>query len=184
MHNRRSIRLKEYDYSQPGAYFVTVCTWRRENLFGEVLDGEVRLNERGRIVDECWNEIPEHFPQVELDTFVVMPNHIHGIIVIKGNDDVGVGATHASPLRKKSGPTPKSLGAMVGSFKSAVARRIQVKFGGTGIWQRNYYEHIIRDEKEWDLIRRYIESNPDNWEQDEENPGRVLEKGEQGKINV
>jgi len=137
MHNRRSIRLKEYDYSQPGAYFVTVCTWRRENLFGEVVDRDVRLNEKGHIVVECWNRILEHFPGVELDAFVVMPNHIHGIIVIVGNDVV-VGATHASPLRKKSGPAPKSLGAMVGSFKSAAARRIKDKIGETGIWQRNY----------------------------------------------
>ena len=178
MHNRRSIRLKEFDYTQPGAYFVTVCTWRRENLFGDVVDGEVRLNERGHIVKECWNGIPEHFPQVDLDAFVVMPNHIHGIIVIKGNDDV-VGATHASPLRKKSGSTPKSLGAMVVSFKSATARRIKDKVGEIGIWQRNYYERVIRDEKEWDLIRRYIETNPDNWEQDEENPARVIVRPEQ-----
>jgi REP element-mobilizing transposase RayT len=90
MHNRRSIRLKEFDYTQPGAYFVTVCTWMRENLFGYVVDGEVRLNERGHIVKECWNEIPEHFQQVDLDSFVVMPNHIHGIIVINGNDVVVV----------------------------------------------------------------------------------------------
>ena len=176
MHNRRSIRLKEYDYSQPGAYFVTVCTWRRENLFGDVVDGEVRLNERGHIVKECWNEIPEHFPQVELDAFVVMPNHIHGIIVIKGNDDVG--ATHASPLRRKSGPPPRSLGAMVGSFKSAAARRIHVESGETSIWQRSYYERVIRDEKEWDLIRRYIEANPQNWEHDVENPTRIIVRPE------
>jgi len=128
MHNRRLIRLKEYDYSQPGAYFVTVCTWRRENLFGEVVDRDVRLNEKGHIVVECWNRILEHFPGVELDAFVVMPNHIHGIIVIVGNDVVV----------KKSGPAPKSLGAMVGSFKSAAARRIKDKIGETGIWQRNY----------------------------------------------
>lgn len=178
MHNRRSIRLKEFDYTQPGAYFVTVCTWRRENLFGEVVEGEVRLNERGYIVRECWNEIPEHFLQVDLDAFVVMPNHIHGIIVIKGNDDV-VGATHASPLHRKSGPRPKSLGAMVGSFKSATARRIHGESGETGIWQRNFYERVIRDEKEWDLMRRYIEYNPDNWEQDEENPVRIMVRPEQ-----
>ena len=175
MHNLRSIRLKEYDYTQPGAYFVTVCTWTRENLFGEVVDRDVRLNEKGHIVEECWNVIPEHFPQIELEAFVVMPNHIHGIIVINGNDVV-VGATHASPLRKKSGPTPKSLGAIVGSFKSAAARRIKDKVGETGIWQRSYYEHVIRDKKEWDLIRKYIEANPDNWEQDEENLARVLWK--------
>jgi REP element-mobilizing transposase RayT len=155
-----------------------VCTWRRENLFGEVVDRNVRLNEKGHIVEECWNGIPEHFPQIELEAFVVMPNHIHGIIVIVGNDVV-VGATHASPLRRKSVPTPKSLGAMVGSFKSAAARKIHVEFGETGIWQRNYYERVIRDEKEWDLIRRYIETNPDNWEQDEENPARVIVRPEQ-----
>ena len=104
MHNRRSIRLKEYDYTQPGAYFVTVCTWRRENLFGEVVDRDVRLNEKGHIVVECWNGIPEHFPGVELDAFVLMPNHIHGIIVIVGNDVV-VGATHIVPVKGCVAPT-------------------------------------------------------------------------------
>jgi len=162
---RHSIRLKDYDYSQPGAYFVTIAAFQHENLFGEIMNGEMRLNEYGNIAEECWRAIPEHFPNMELGVYVIMPNHVHGIIVIHEYKSLpSVRARHASPLRP-NGVKPNSLGAVVGSFKSAVTHNI----GQTNIWQRNYYEHVIRNEKEWDRIHRYIESNPMNWEIDEEN---------------
>ena len=171
-HNRKSIRLKEWDYTEPGAYFVTICTHRREHLFGRVVDGVMELNELGEIVRACWDELPTHFPRVELDAFVVMPNHVHGIIVIMADDIVG--ATHASPLHPR-GPAPHSLGAIVGSFKSAVTRRINILRGtpGARVWQRNYWEHIIRNERVLNAIRRYIVYNPDRWTWDRYNPGAV-----------
>jgi REP element-mobilizing transposase RayT len=176
-HHRRSIRLKEYDYAQPGGYFVTVVTYQRDLLFGEIVNEEMQLNKFGCIADECWRGIPGHFPNVELGAYVVMPNHVHGIIVINDRADENglatnsspvVGARHASPL--PCGVKPHSLGAIVGSFKSAVTKRIGRELSATGIWQRNYYEHVIRNDKDWDRIHRYIECNPSLWAEDEENP--------------
>jgi len=171
-HHRRSVRLRGYDYAQPGAYFVTICTHERECLLGEIVDGEMVLNEYGHIVRACWEVIADHFPHVTLDTFVIMPNHVHGIIMI----DSPVGARHASPLPSDvtppRGPKGGSVGAIVGSFKSAVTRRINEMRGTPGmtIWQRNYYEHIIRDEDDLHDIRRYILENPLKWALDRENP--------------
>jgi REP element-mobilizing transposase RayT len=162
-HHRRSIRLKKYDYAQPGGYFVTIVTYQRDLLFGEVVNEEMVLNGFGKIAEECWRAIPEHFPNVELGAYVVMPNHVHGIVVIK------VGAQHAAPLRKPN-VRPASLGAIVRSYKSAVTRLIGREHNATGIWQRNYYEHIIRNHEDWDRIHWYIESNPSMWAKDEENP--------------
>jgi hypothetical protein len=124
-HHRRSIRLKGYDYTQPGAYYITLCTKARQCLFGDVVKGEMRLNSLGYIAFTCWQAIPNHFPHVELDAFVIMPNHLHGILVIS---DILVGATQASPLHPTKasplhnpcGPAPKSVGVIVGSYKSAV----------------------------------------------------------------
>lgn len=179
-HHRRSIRLKGYDYSQEGAYYVTIVTWRRDFLFGEVVSGEMKLNQRGQIADACWREIPNHFPHVELGAYVIMPNHMHGIIVINptgenrivANTSQSVGARHASPLRPRGVP-PNSLGAIVGSFKSAVTKRIGRELNETGVWQRNYYEHIIRDEKDLQNKTDYIEANPRLWDEDDENPVNV-----------
>ena len=151
-HHRKSIRLKGYDYSQAGAYYVTIMTYQRDCLFGEIVNAEMVLNDLGKIVDECWHAIPEYFPVVELGAHVSMPNHVHGIIMIRNDESTTVGATHASPLRIPNshprGVSPGSLGAIVGSFKSAVTKRIGRELNATGIWQRNYYEHIIRDEKD------------------------------------
>jgi len=184
-HHRRSIRLKGYDYTQPGAYYVTLCTEARQCLFGDVVKGEMRLNSLGHIAFTCWQAIPEHFPHVELDAFVVMPNHLHGILVIS---DTLVGATHASPLhhpnvlslRKPCGPTPKSVGAIVGSYKSAVSKGINAicNTEGNSIWQRNYYEHISRDEESLHNIRQYIVENPWRWANDPENPQHYPENQE------
>ncbi|RMF88756.1 MAG: transposase [Nitrospinota bacterium] len=176
---RRSVRLPEYDYSRPGAYFVTICTQDRVCLFGQVMDGRMRLNEYGDIVRACWLAIPDHFPRTTLDEFIIMPNHVHGIIVIVDN----VGATHASPLPSKPrGPKPHSIGAIVGSFKSAVTKRINETRGtpGAHVWQRNYYEHVIRDEVWLDRIREYIAGNPARWEEDENHPERIRETHEKG----
>lgn len=179
-HHRRSIRVKGYDYSSKGAYYVTIVTWHRDCIFGEVVDKEVILNNLGKIADECWRAIPEHFPFVELGAHVVMPNHAHGIIVIRNDESMTVGATNSvgatqwvaptpSQTRPK-GPKPKSLGAIIGSFKSAVSYRIHKEHNATGIWQRNYYEHIIRDERDLQNKTDYIEANPSLWDEDENNP--------------
>ena len=148
-HHRRSIRLKEYDYAQLGGYFVTLVTYHRDLLFGEIANVEMHLNGFGKIADECWRAIPDHFLNVKLGVYVIMPNHVHGIIVINENaaatnSSPSVGARHASPL-PPHGVKPKSIGAIVGSFKSAVTKRVGREHIATGIWQRNYYEHIIRD---------------------------------------
>ena len=143
---RRSMSLKSYDYAGAGAYFVTVCTRGRVCFFGDVIDGSVQLNESGMIASACWNSIPEHFRDVHVDRFVVMPNHVHGILWINP-----VGATHASPRfpspNKVRGTVhkPRSLGAIVGSFKSAVTKRRNRSYGtlGTTIWQRNYYRACL-----------------------------------------
>ncbi|RMF23817.1 MAG: transposase, partial [Bacteroidetes bacterium] len=138
-YHRRSIRLKGYDYTQPGAYFITICTHRRAPLFGRVVDGAMVLNEYGEAAQACWDEIPTHFPHVELDAYVVMPNHIHGILWI-----TDVGARHAvpqqhavpqhavpphGPIEQFGKPVPGSIPTIVRSFKSAVTRRINILRG-------------------------------------------------------
>ncbi len=172
-HHRRSIRWKGYDYAQPGAYFVTICTHERAHLFGKVVKGEMRLNAWGRIVREEWFKTEAIRPYVELNDneFVVMPNHIHGIIWIV--DDVGdVGATRRIAPTMPRGPVPGSIGAIVGQFKSAVTRQINALRGTSGapVWQRNYYEHVIRTERALNAIRRYITENPWRWHLDRYNP--------------
>jgi len=165
--HRHSIRLKEYDYSQPGAYFVMMATFQRDGLFGQVANDEMQLNEFGTIAEDCWCVIPEHFSNVGLGAYVVMPNHVHGIIVIY--DDCR-GTIYRAPTIEQFGkPIAGSLPTIIRTYKAAVTREIRYKSNVTIIWQRNYYEHVIRNEKEWDRIHRYIESNPMNWEIDEEN---------------
>lgn len=180
-HHRQSIRLPAYDYRTAGVYFVTICTHQRHRLFGPVIDGRMRPNRYGRIAAACWHVIPDHFPNVTMDAFVVMPNHVHGIIVIGDAGDVAmatVGGRHASPLRHRStelppphrpnGPSPGLLGAIVGAYKSAVTRRINRLRGtpGTPVWQRNYYERIVRTRWAWDTVRQYIAANPVRWHRD------------------
>ena len=169
---RRSIRLKGYDYSQVGGYFVTLVTLWREYLFGDIVNGEMCLNDLGRIVEACWHAIPEHFPNTDVDMFTVMPNHVHGIIMIYDDTCRGtipiVGARHASPLPPRGTP-PGSLGTIIGSFKSSVTRRAGQELNSGNIWQRNYYEHILRDQADHERIANYIATNPSNWTDDEEN---------------
>ena len=174
-HHRRSIRLQGYDYSHAGSYYVTIVTYQRDCLFGEIVNEEMILNKFGKIADECWRAIPDHFPNVELGAHVIMPNHAHGIIVIRDDELMSnVGATQwVAPTTADNhpkGPKPKSLGAIIGSYKSAVSYRIHKEHNATGIWQRNYYEHIIRDEKDLQNKTDYIEANPSLWDEDDNNP--------------
>jgi REP element-mobilizing transposase RayT len=176
-HHRKSIRLQGHDYSQVGAYYVTIVTYHRDCLFGEIMNQEMVLNDFGKIADECWRAIPEHFPSVELGAYVIMPNHVHGVIVICNDETTTVGATHASPLRipnsRPHGAPSRSLGAIVGSFKSAVTKHIGREHNATGIWQRNYYEHIIRNETDLQNKTDYIEANPILWDEDDNNPRNI-----------
>jgi putative transposase len=169
-HHRRSIRLKGYDYSQAGAYYITIVTYQRDCLFGEIMNKEMIPNDFGNIADECWRGIPKHFTFVELGAHVIMPNHIHGIVVIR---DTGRGAAMLRPYEDhphKINLKPGSLGAIVRSYKSAVSYRIHKESNTTGIWQRNYYEHIIRDEQDLQNKSDYIEANPMLWDEDDNNP--------------
>ena len=234
---RRSIRLAGYDYAGDGAYFVTVCAYQRACLFGTVADGEMYLSAAGVAVWRCWERLVTHFPQVSLDSFVVMPNHLHGIVIIDNSvlaevanasecrarhavplrdgsnqgdmNDSGhpaetgagstlpnpvgqvVGARHAVPgdggvtrnrsakegdastnddkLRQFGVPVAGDLATVIRSFKSAATRAVNELQGtdGPGVWQRNYYEVIIRNDKMLNGIQQYIADNPANWKQDE-----------------
>lgn len=149
---RRSIRLKEYDYSQPGAYFVTICTHRRQCLFGDVINGEMRLNEYGKIVKNEWLKTVELRANVLLNQYIIMPNHLHGIVIINDN---GRGVLQCAPTQSFRSPT-QTIGAIVRGFKSSTTKYInQIRNTlGTSIWQRNYYEHVIRNEKELNRIKK------------------------------
>ena len=186
---RRSIRLRGYDYAQPGAYFITICAQGQESLFGKVVDGEMILSDWGRLVVACWEEIPTHFPNVDRDAFVLMPNHMHGIIIIT---EVGAGSpcpapamgAETAPLQSRvvgaGSPCPTStvttiqkptLGQIVAYFKYQSTKQINQRRGtpSTRIWQRNYFEHIIRTERVLQTIRRYIQNNPARWDLDRYN---------------
>jgi REP element-mobilizing transposase RayT len=178
-HRRRSMRLKGYDYTQAGAYFVTICAHRREHIFGEVVHGKMKPTAWGETARAEWFKTAELRPYVELDEdeFVVMPNHIHGIIRI-ADDGNNVGAlprNAQSRAEQRSAPTktvmPGSLGAIVRAYKSAVTYAINTaeKTRGSVVWQSNYYEHIVRNERELNAIRQYIIDNPRNWKMDRDN---------------
>ncbi|MHB0989453.1 MAG: transposase [Bellilinea sp.] len=156
----RSIRLLGYDYSQPGAYFVTMITHGRQPLFGALINGNVSLSPLGNLAASLWRGLHDRFPKVDLDEFVVMPDHIHGIVVI--NEEATrqkEGVPHSLTL---SGAPDLSLGVIVGSYKSTVSRLYHVmrRTKKIQIWQRNYYERIIRNDNELNHIRLYIRENP------------------------
>jgi REP element-mobilizing transposase RayT len=166
--------LPFHDYRLPGAYFVTICTFKRDLLFGAIRQNEIVLNEFGHAVEETWRSVAKHFPDWRADSFVVMPNHFHGILLIEREPDVtaGVGARHDAPLRPFA-PGRRvllrgSLGAVVIQFKSAAARHINILRGtpGASVWQRNYYERVLRGDRELLLAREYIRDNPARWAQD------------------
>jgi putative transposase len=180
---RRSIRLRDFDYGAEGAYFVTICTHKRVCLFGYVDDEAMTLNHYGRIVWDEWEATAKLRPNLQLDRFVVMPNHVHGIIFItqkintsneSPNNDTekppdNVGAWRAMPLQRKfSQPIPHSLPTIVGAFKSAVTRKINRYRNTPGgiVWQRNYWERIIRKEEDLNWLRLYIATNPAQWKKD------------------
>ncbi len=163
--HRRSIRLRGYDYRQMGAYYVTLCTDRKYPWFGEIVDGVMFASVAGSIAETLWNNLPSHFPFLELDAFVLMPNHLHGILVITDETPL------SPPPNSPNGTVSGSLGAIVQNFKSVSTRRINRVTGNRGtIWQRNYYEHIIRTDRACGNIRKYIIENPQRWHEDPENP--------------
>jgi REP element-mobilizing transposase RayT len=174
IHHRRSIRLKGYDYTQPGAYFVTFCAYQRIHLFGEVVDGNVILNDRGKIARDEWFKTAELRPYVKLyeDEFVIMPNHGHGIIWIE-DDIVGARRRRAptETIEKFGKPVKGSIPTIVRAYKSAVTYTVDKLENQRGavLWQKNYYEHIIRNERELHNIARYIINNPRNWQLDRDN---------------
>jgi putative transposase len=193
-HHRHSIRLQGYDYSSQGLYFVTICTYQRECLFGEIIAGKMELSEVGRVVAEEWQMSSQIRQEIELDVWVIMPNHIHGIVLIS-NVDVGAngGSPHAglaginrselpdlhyekranshSPLRGIS-MKPRSLSSLMAGFKSATTKRINLLRDAPGmpVWQRNYYEHIIRNKESLRVIREYVRQNPLVWDVDQLHP--------------
>ncbi len=187
--NRHSIRMPHYDYGQNGMYYVTICTFNRECLFGDVMGKTMELNEWGKIMVECWNKISERFPNIELDRFVVMPNHMHGIIHIVGagsprpTDYIAPNKTVSLAAKTKLGaetaPLQRySLGQMIAFFKYQSTKHINQfrQNPGTPIWQRNYYEHVIRNERSLTEIREYIENNPARWTLDRNHPKNIREK--------
>ena len=206
IHHRHSIRLKDYDYSQAGAYFVTICSWQREYLFGEIVNCEMVLNDMGRVVESVWCQLPEHFTNIHLDEYMIMPNHFHGILHI--NEFVGVvgvvgvvgakqgssalpafdlcgnlgkaGEALALPLHHLRGSASGSLCSIVQNFKSVSTRKINRLRNNPGcpVWQRNYYERVIRNEDELSRAREYIVNNPMKWELDKENPVNCRDKTE------
>ncbi|MDQ2810141.1 MAG: transposase [Chloroflexota bacterium] len=157
----QSLRLHGYDYTQAGAYFVTSCVYQRKCLFGHIQAGEMVLTAAGQMVQQVWDGLPVRYPSIELDAFIVMPNHVHAILVLAGTDTAA-----NSPL----------LGTVIRAFKSLSAVQVNRALGRSGIplWQRNYYEHIVRHDKELDHIRTYILSNAVQWELDEENPASSM----------
>ncbi|MGB8213523.1 MAG: transposase [Anaerolineales bacterium] len=179
IHHRRSIRLPGYDYTREGAYYITVVTWQREELFGEVVDGEMVLNKFGQVAQTEWERLPRRFWHIELSEFVIMPNHAHGIILIvdgRGTADVAYNNVSELPRRAPATeqfgkPVAGSIPTIVRSYKSAVSLRINLmrRTNGVPVWQRNYYEHIIRNDKDYQTKCDYILNNPHNWESDDNN---------------
>jgi putative transposase len=162
-HHRRSIRLKGYDYSQAGAYFVTVCIQQRECLFGEVESEVVRLNDSGAMVEGWWEELEKKFSTVVLDEWILMPNHLHGILFLNGR------ATPSTTL--------PALGDVMGWFKTMTTNEYIRGVRNLGwrcfpgkLWQRDFFDHIIRTSEELERIREYIRQNPSLWHEDPENP--------------
>lgn len=168
--NRQSIRLKKWDYTS-GCYFVTMNTHKSRALFGATVNGKMVLSEAGRIAENCWREIPVHFPKATLDEFVIMPNHMHGIVWLEGRD---ASTPSSTPHRPQFGkPIAGALGTVVGAYKAAVTREMNrrgLEFqarpaaGASAIWHRNYWDVIVRDEKALAGIRKYIRFNPQNYD--------------------
>lgn len=184
-HHRRSIRLKEYDYTTPNWYFITICVFDKlQFLFGKITNGKIILNEFGKIVEEEWFNTEKSRPNIVLDYYVIMPNHFHSIIIIDHRVELNSGKSNvvtlgdtarhipidkSNHLRRFGQPISNSLSSIIGSFKSACTKRINIlrHTPGMKVWQSNYYEHIIRNEKDLYNTRNYIKMNPIKWEYDE-----------------
>jgi REP element-mobilizing transposase RayT len=165
IHHRKSIRLKGYDYSQSGSYFVTICVQNRKCLFGAIENNEFAYDNAGIMVETVWNEMPQFYKGIELGTFVVMPNHIHGIINIVGATPCGCPNDYI--------PNQLSLSDIVHRFKTMTTKRYADNVKSNNwkpyekrLWQRNYYEHIIHDDTQYTQISKYIQNNPKTWEDD------------------
>jgi REP element-mobilizing transposase RayT len=167
VHHRRSIRLPGYDYSQAGSYFMTIVAWQRECLFGAVTDGQVRLSRAGQLVEDVWKTLPARYPGIALDSFCVMPNHVHGILNITD----AVEAVH-EPLRLRTDRRSMLLPKAIGYLKMNSAKQINLLLSRTGapVWQRNYYEHVIRNDADLRQIREYLANNPARCEFDKLHP--------------
>ncbi len=165
---RKALRLQGYDYSSKGAYFVTICTHGRVDYFGEIRNGIMGLNELGCAAQECWQAIPRHFPDAILDEFVVMPNHVHGVLFIEGPGH-GAGPQNFAalqnrnkPYKNKFGPQSKNLASIIRGYKVGVTRYAREN-GLEFSWQYRFHDRIVRNEQELDRIRRYIQNNPLKW---------------------
>ena len=169
MHHRQSIRMKGYDYSLAGAYFITIATYQHTCIFGEVLNDKIKLNKYGCIAFNQWIRLTKRFRDSDFPAFVIMPNHVHGIILIGIGTGTKLGPHSPKTPSLRSFPKfnvlPGSLGAVVRAYKAAVTYRINVMrdTARPPIWQRNYYEHIIRNEEDYETIWNYIETNPQKW---------------------
>jgi putative transposase len=176
-----SARLKNWDYSTNGAYFITICTQNREHYFGEIVEKRFIASEIGTLAEKFWMEIPHHFPYIELGNFVVIPNHVHGILIIDKNvktlqcnvseNESPVQTLHCNVSTNKNeqmaniSPKSGTISAIVRSYKSVVTKNahfIHADFG----WQPRFHDHIIRNAPEWERIQTYIENNPLNWKED------------------
>jgi REP element-mobilizing transposase RayT len=157
-----SARAPFWDYGWNAAYFVTICTQNREHWFGEISDGVMALSAMGHIANSCWYEIPKHFPFVELGAHIIMPNHVHGIVIINKPDDGRSSQTKSKKTKNQFGPQSKNLASIIRGFKIGVtknARQINPEFA----WQSRYHDHIIRNDQSYQKISEYIINNPANW---------------------
>ena len=189
MKNRKLIRKVDHEYNWYGSYFITICTASKVHYFGAIKDLEVQLSNLGQIAFKCWKELESHFKDIEIDEFIVMPNHVHGILHLLPDerfDDVNdkfdhsisnlnVGTNHGLSLQIKR--MNERLPNIIKQYKSSVTRLIRQNSGDYDFaWQRSYHDRIIRDEHEMSLIRQYIYNNPINWHKDNYNPERVIKK--------
>ena len=175
---RRATRLRDHDYSAPCAYFVTMCTQNRLLLFGRVIGDKMAANRLGSIVEDCWTRLPDHYDNVSLDAFILMPNHVHGVINIEDKPTV-VGAGFKPALAAALASKLSGVPEIVRAFKTFSARRINEMRAspGTPVWQRGYYDHVIRTESELDRVRTYIVDNPRKWSEDADNPANWRSQG-------
>lgn len=168
-YHRRSVRLEGYDYTQNGYYFITVCIQNRECLLGKIVDGKVKMNDVGIMVNEIWNKLTQKYSQIRLAECIVMPNHLHAIIIKDTHVGAGLSRPKLTTINNAKGREDRAptLGNIIAFFKYQTTK--QYNQGGiiNKFWQRNYYEHIIRNEREYFAIKRYIQNNPQNWEKDE-----------------